>query len=908
MFHSLLEQGKRGLLRALAYFAWRPLPLYFFEDVLEVEFRAINRRRNGRRPDISSRGPSPAADSKDASVQSAAPGAHRRQAPSPDPKTVFLRASEPAAEAVPSRALEATPVDSSAVNYFKMHPRPAPCDANGLAFSGGGIRSAAICLGALQAIQAHRVLRSIDYLSTVSGGGYIGACLSAAMRRGEGVTAANEDEAFPFGEDVWDSEAVAHLRNYSNYLMPCGRSNIRNAAEAAAILLRGLLANVAILVTVLLGFAIVTHFAYPDFDSLQKGSFLPRLLDAVLHSANVNQFIGASPFRLTLWMGLFLLAILFIWALLRSRTRLNRLTDDTHSVALLAAFYGVIATVSVAFLDLQPLAIDFLIHVHHYLDKHNALSTIKLPVAAVGAFSGAVSALSGALGNFLKSSEHATDWTTFALRIATKLMVFLAALVLPLAIWIAYLELSLLFASTNDFMISCAWPDGQFAADWPRLASILRFCVAALPKFMTPCMWPSYLLVFIFMFFATAGLRSNNYSLHRFFRDRLSQAFLLPFPLTTKPADQKDARTHSDNLKLSGLRNSSGPYHIINAALNVEGSKEANKRGRNAEFFMFTPDFVGSDLTRYAHTEQPPPKSSGQKPEGPPPTDMEALDPRLDLATAVAISGAAVSANMGTYTVRLLSPTLALLNIRLGYWLRNPRDYARKPNLRAEIRGWTSFLFAPFYLFQEMFNLLDETSPSLYLTDGGNIENLGVYELLKRGCQLIVVVDAEADPSMSFPSLLTLERYARIDLGVRIVLPWEAVAAMTKSVDAQADGARVCSKGPHCAIGKIIYATGAEGILIYFKSSLTGDEKDYVLDYKKRYPSFPHESTGDQFFSEEQFEVYRALGYHMVDGLFGGSDSFSFLSSGPDSFVDRAAAIAEVRAMLGPGALKWVAH
>jgi hypothetical protein len=786
-----------------------------------------------------------------------------------------------------------------------MHPRPAPCDANGLAFSGGGIRSAAICLGALQAIQAHRVLRSIDYLSTVSGGGYIGACLSAAMRRGEGVTAADEDEAFPFGEDVWDSEAVAHLRNYSNYLMPRGRSNIRNVAEAAAILLRGLLANVAILVTVLLAFAILTRLAYPDVASLRDGSFLPRLLDAApLHLPSLNHFIGASSFSLTIWMVAILAAVVLAWALLRSWSALDRFTDDTRSAALLAVRCGVIATVSVAFVDLQPLAIDFLIHVHHYLDKHHSLSAIKLPaVAAVGAFSGAVSALSGALGNFLKSSEHATDWTTFALRVATKLMVFFAALALPLAIWIAYLELSLWCAdgwglpAARAFMTPANWPIGQFASNWPP-ASI--FCL--------------YLFIFPFALFVTILLRSNGYSLHRFFRDRLGQAFVLPFPLmveATEPegrAKMSARLSRSDKLKLSGLRNSFGPYHIINAALNVEGSKEANKRGRNAEFFMFTPDFVGSDLTRYAYTEQPAQESSAQKPDRPPPTDMQTLDPRLDLATAMAISGAAVSANMGTYTVRLLSPTLALLNIRLGYWLRNPRVYAQKPTVRAKIRRWTGVLAGTFYLFQEMFNLLDETKPSLYLTDGGNIENLGVYELLKRGCQLIVVVDAEADPSMSFPSLLTLERYARIDLGVRIVLPWEEVAAMTKSVDAQADGARVCSKGPHCAIGKIIYATGAEGILIYFKSSLTGDEKDYVLDYKKRYPSFPHESTGDQFFSEEQFEVYRALGYHMVDGLFGGSDSFSFLSSGPDSFVDRAAAIAEVRAMLGPGALKWVAH
>jgi predicted acylesterase/phospholipase RssA len=56
----------------------------------------------------------------------------------------------------------------------------------GLALSGGGIRSAAFCLGAMQALQVHRIIEKIDYLSTVSGGGYIGTSMAASgpWRRG----------------------------------------------------------------------------------------------------------------------------------------------------------------------------------------------------------------------------------------------------------------------------------------------------------------------------------------------------------------------------------------------------------------------------------------------------------------------------------------------------------------------------------------------------------------------------------------------------------------------------------------------------------------------------------------------------------------------------------------------------
>ena len=325
-----------------------------------------------------------------------------------------------------------------------------------------------------------------------------------------------------------------------------------------------------------------------------------------------------------------------------------------------------------------------------------------------------------------------------------------------------------------------------------------------------------------------------------------------------------------DQLSLSDLRASAGPYPILNSALNVQGSARANKRGRNADFFMFTPDFVGSDLTLYTPTKV---DGDGET-HGSGNTGLE-----LDLASAIAISGAAVSANMGASTVRLLSPTLALLNFRLGYWLRNPRDMARGSGAASALAKASQFVFGKFYLLAEMLNLLDETSAHIYLTDGGHVENLGLYELLKRGCELIVVVDAEADPGMSFGALQIVERYARIDFGIRIDLPWEPIAAAALAFDARADGPQRLA-GPHCAVGRILYPDGAVGVLLYVKASMTGDEKDYILDYKKRNPSFPHETTGDQFFSEEQFEAYRALGFHMVEHFFDQDDDFAYLTEG----------------------------
>jgi hypothetical protein len=253
-----------------------------------------------------------------------------------------------------------------------------------------------------------------------------------------------------------------------------------------------------------------------------------------------------------------------------------------------------------------------------------------------------------------------------------------------------------------------------------------------------------YLAVFLALALIAMALQPNGYSLHRFYRDRLSRAFLFGKAQAGMPGP-----TPLDDLKLSELVGRSGPYHIVNAAMNVQGSTEANRRGRDADFFMFTRDFVGSDLTLFGPTRERMLADT---------RDMEDEDPRLDLGTAMAISGAAVSANMGGNTVRLLSPTLALLNIRLGYWLRNPRDLARERRVAGGLRRFSGWALGRFYLLLEMLNQLDEKSRYVYLSDGGHIENLGVYELLKRGCQTIVVIDAEADPTMSFGSLLKLER------------------------------------------------------------------------------------------------------------------------------------------------------
>src|SRR4051812_42938191 len=87
---------------------------------------------------------------------------------------------------------------------------PVGSDRVGIAFSGGGIRSATFGLGVLEALKHRGLLKKLHYLSTVSGGGYIGAWLSASCRR-------HPEWLEPAAD--WD-DSVAHLRRYSNYLSP----------------------------------------------------------------------------------------------------------------------------------------------------------------------------------------------------------------------------------------------------------------------------------------------------------------------------------------------------------------------------------------------------------------------------------------------------------------------------------------------------------------------------------------------------------------------------------------------------------------------------------------------------------------------------------------------------------------
>ncbi|TMJ06017.1 MAG: cell division protein [Alphaproteobacteria bacterium] len=787
-------------------------------------------------------------------------------------------------------------------------------DVVGLALSGGGIRSAAFSLGVLQAINHNDALRNIDYLSTVSGGGYIGCALTATMTRTDGQFVFGNPAAEngkQTASEIADTPAVGHLRNYSNYLIPAGA---RDALTGAAIVLRGLVANVASVLAIVLLFAAATVATNP------KRSLLgcPDIL-----GFDLCGFFWVDFFAFSLIAGLAGLALYFLWALYRSVfLRQGSLAEFRTHLPALAAGYLVAGLVIFVF-DLQSF---FLRGMFDLADANTSpdeatfdwlatsvqtLAAVFAPIAAV------VTIFRQQMGDILKAASADANLTTRIIAALSKVAFWLAAAALPFAIWVVYLYLSY-WGIIND---ARQWyedkpqpavsetrcgrvppaPDaqsttvGQHTPHWMVTAASNLTYSGFCPLFRRPALWaaehtgfkwfawyyvralerPMVLLYTgsgLMLILLVLLLKPNANSLHRLYRDRLSKAFLFdPHPPDAPAAKRNEASIDQgrdfaqlDDMAVSSISVRHAPYHLINAALNIQGSDFANRRGRNADFFMFSPHHVGSAATGYAATA-----AFEQKAKG------------LDVATAMAISGAAASSNMGSQSIRPLRPTLALLNIRLGYWLKNPRYVSEREPRWSRLSDRFSF-----FLLSEILGRLYENSNNVYLTDGGHIENLGVYELLKRRCKLIVVSDAEADISMRFPSFITLQRYARIDLGVRIEMPWDDIRKTTSAwmgLHTKDTGAAIPSAGPHAAIGYIDYGEGRSGTILYLKASLSGDENDYIRDYARRFPMFPHETTGDQFFSEEQFEVYRALGFHVAHGVLSGRDNVSAPSqAGPE--------------------------
>jgi hypothetical protein len=353
---------------------------------------------------------------------------------------------------------------------------------------------------------------------------------------------------------------------------------------------------------------------------------------------------------------------------------------------------------------------------------------------------------------------------------------------------------------------------------------------------------------------ASWNVNINRFSLHAVYRNRLVRCYLGATRQKRDP-DPFTGFDEEDNLSAVELwpprptpknLNTFGLFHVVNMTLNLVEAKRLAWQERKAEPFTVSARHCGSAYKGFRLTEQ-----YGGGPKG------------LTLGTAMAISGAAVSPNMGYNSSPSIALLLTLFNVRLGWWLGNPGTAGEK-SYRKE-----GPLFAVGPLIQEGLGLTTDLRPYVYLSDGGHFEDLGLYEMVRRRCRFIVVVDAGEDRNFAFEDLGNAVRKIYIDLGIDIefhgleCLMNRPGAAVT-SEDRQ--------KIPYHAIGVVKYleADGEEegcgdGIILYIKPALHWTEAAGIVSYATAHPAFPHETTTDQWFTESQFESYRSLGAEIGD-------------------------------------------
>lgn len=378
-------------------------------------------------------------------------------------------------------------------------------------------------------------------------------------------------------------------------------------------------------------------------------------------------------------------------------------------------------------------------------------------------------------------------------------------------------------------------------------------------------------------------INANLFSMHTFYRNRLTNAYLAASNKTDREKRDifrdEDIGVHAtDAINLKDLADIK-PYLIVNTTLNLVGEKnDLAWQDRKAASFIMSPLYCGYvlDGTRnnakeclnktisYARKNRAAYKQKNEKAPN---------EYFLKLDLAMTISGAAGSPLGGFHTKPGVSMLMALGGIRLGWWLPNP----------AETKWWGG-QYGRYQLFsdtpllttlrKEISGKADETEEIVYLSDGGHFENLGIYELVRRRCALIVVSDAGEDHLFNFDDLANAIHKIRVDFGVEIEV--DVSELRPKKIPGN-DGAEKFSaksrfSSKNFVIGKIKYASSAktefknekDGILIYIKLSLPVSAESRaidVLNYAALNNQFPHESTLDQWFSEEQFEAYRQIGY-----------------------------------------------
>lgn len=854
----------------------------------------------------------------------------------------------------------------------------------GLCLSGGGIRSATFNLGILQGLAELKLLRCLDYLSSVSGGGYIHQWLAAwAQREGFDTVAARLIPLPDTDSPKTHPEPLRWLRRYSNYLTPELGIFSGDTWVVAATWLRNTLLNQLILITAILPLVLIPHLliririapgapadaafvlllcllavatwftgrnlslcdlhtASPTGSfgqtGVQAGIVAPLLfagaLTALLLPLSSGHLFGLHPLDAFpigfVLLSAFTLTVTFGGAAplcyLQSRRdtghfrsfgqfwrhspRGRALAQSLPAITLFIAAALLSALVGSGWIVGSEYVLDYLRH----LPPHNWDSlTLVLgpPLILSGVLFGLV-VLTGLLGRdyFNARREWLARLTGWAGFISATWTVFMGITLLSHAA----LEWSLPHVKTLSGAV-LAWAattvGGVFSAnsrstsgardDQPssgplvtRMLAVVAPWVFIVGLLILMSMLADLLdrklggpgtIVAIVASIAVCLLLAwrvdiNEFSMHAFYRDRLARCYLgasnrsrISNPFTGfDDWDTKLPLTHL--LPSAGY---GGPFPIFCTTLNLTFGEDLAWQERKAASFAFTPLYSGYDVPwTNAHARRSMLRFNGFVRT----LDYAYPNPGVHLPTVAAISGAAVSSSQGYHSNPATAFLLTVFNVRLGWWLANPRRLNedghmmhRKrhiPGVHQSVYPSPSPRLSLLYLVSELLGRTDDTSQYVNLTDGGHFDNMGLYELIRRRCRYIIICDAEEDGNLQFEGIGMAIRKCRIDFGAEIALDLRPLERAPDSTNC----------GAHCVTGSIRYPDDPPGTkpgtVVYIKSSLTGDEPADVLNYKKQDPVFPQDSTTNQWFTESQFESYRRLGHHVALAAFSAADPEAF--------------------------------
>jgi hypothetical protein len=739
-----------------------------------------------------------------------------------------------------------------------------PC-GSALAISGGGIRSASFALGVIQTFlnekpgnappdSSETCFDRFDYMSTVSGGGYIGGAISWLKHHfskggnwrtylGASNRGARSAEFRADGIEGVDGSRFTWLdffRQHGNYLKPSSFSTM----SLIGVALRGMLITLSVYTAILalMLWAMQVGGVLPPPQDAPAWAGHPQRIESVLLFFGlvaggafllfgIASWLGSIPTKATMFIGwvpplLFVLA--GVWLLIRH-------PEGLHWRWPLAAGFLIAAAACLVLLwwakddydqarsgshvvhkwqyrvriiyqqVLGPLltGLTLLVAVWSVPHVYQFIFT-KVGGALSAGLSSSLLGVAGAVYQFIVGRDKKSTSSAFS-----TLRILLTAVLLVYGILlVAY---SIVQAGEGHTVRT-------FGVDVPLL--VIIGCAGLFGGFI---------------------VNANYIGIGRMYRDRLMELFMPDMEAIRE--NQWRRAGNADQFDLVKLVDADGnpqrPMHLVNCNVVMVGARQDRFRGRGGDSFVLSPRFSGSSATGWIET-------------------TKLGDGHFTLATAVASSGAAASphagvAGRGITRNPLVSLLLSLTNVRLGYWIRNPRA-------SQEPREWHKWfppnLLAP-GIRQGLFGSgTTENAFFIELTDGGHFDNTGLYELIRRRVKIIVLSQGSQDVGYSMDDLANVIQRVRVDFGVHIRFNSE-----TYPLDAirPAELGAVVKRG--WGLGTIKYpGTDKQGILLYLQASPIAGMNADTLSYWRRNVEFPNQTTADQFFDEEQLEAYRELG------------------------------------------------